>query len=190
MPDVVALGAAGALGAVLVLWAIGATRRLRALAGGLRRAFGSAERLFAQRERRAIEIVRIATAAMKHERETLSAVRLAVRAHRAARTVAARRPGEPGTLAAMVDANAALQAAIARLLALTEAYPELKQDARVAQAGAALADLDAQMVAARQSYNEAAAAHNDALRRWPARSIALALNMHAAGLLPEERAKA
>ena len=92
-----------------------------------------------------------------HERGTLEAV------------VAARNAalGANGP-AAQAQAEGQLGAALGRLLALTEAYPELKANQNFLQLQAELSDIENKIAAARRFFNNAVAEYNAAIQSVPA----------------------
>jgi LemA protein len=92
-----------------------------------------------------------------HERGTLEAV---VAARNAA--VGANGP------AAQAQAEGQLGAALGRLLALTEAYPELKANQNFLQLQAELSDIENKIAAARRFFNNAVAEYNAAIQSVPA----------------------
>jgi LemA protein len=61
-----------------------------------------------------------------------------------------------------------LGAAIGRLLALAEAYPELKANQNFLQLQAELSDLENKIAAARRFFNNAVAEYNSAIQQIPA----------------------
>ena len=84
-----------------------------------------------------------------HERETLDAV---VKA----RTAAIAAQGTPGQAAA----EGQLSGALGRLIAISEAYPDLKANANFTQLQGQLSDIEDKIAAARRFYNNAAAEYN------------------------------
>ena len=65
---------------------------------------------------------------MQHERETLEAVISARNQAIAGLQAAAARPGDPDAIRKLAGSEAAMDSALGRLLAVVEAYPELKAD--------------------------------------------------------------
>ncbi len=86
-----------------------------------------------------------------HERETLDEVTSA----RAAATSTRIDPSNitPDQIAAMAGAESALTGALGRLLAVAEAYPDLKADQNFAQLQTELTDTENKIQAARRFYN-------------------------------------
>lgn len=96
-----------------------------------------------------------------HEQATFDAV------------IAARNRAEaPGATA---GDEAALSGAVGRLIALAEAYPDLKASANFQQLQGELADVEDKLAAARRAFNSASADYNTAREKFPAVLFAGAL---------------
>ncbi|HHU82695.1 MAG TPA: LemA family protein [Firmicutes bacterium] len=78
-----------------------------------------------------------------------------------------------------VQASAAMESALGRLLAIAEAYPELKADQRFAALQDELAGTENRLSVARLRYNEAVKAYNARIRRLPARIVAGMMGLEA-----------
>lgn len=74
--------------------------------------------------------------------------------------------------AALGDTEHALSRAIAQVLVLQEAYPDLKASANFVQLQRDLVDVEEQLQYARRFYNGAVRDYNDAIQRVPANVIA------------------
>jgi LemA protein len=96
-----------------------------------------------------------------HERATLEAV---VNARNAA--VAASGPGQQAA------AEGALSGALGRLMALAEAYPDLKANTNFQQLQSELADIENKLAAARRFFNNAVSEYNASIQAFPAALIA------------------
>jgi len=92
-----------------------------------------------------------------HERETLDAVIKA-------RNSALAAPDTPGAQAAP---NAELSGAIGRLIALGEAYPDLKANQNFLALQEALSATEGRVAYARQFYNDAVLDYNNKLQQFP-----------------------
>lgn len=99
-----------------------------------------------------------------HERGTLDAV---IQARNNA--VAAKTPGQ------VAAAENQLTGAVRGLLALGEAYPDLKASANFQQLQAELSDLENKIAAARRFFNNAVQEYNTGIQRFPAALFAGAL---------------
>ena len=92
-----------------------------------------------------------------HERDTLDAV---VRARNEA--VAAKGPAQ------QASAEAALNGTLGRLMALGEAYPDLKADENFRQLQTELSETEDKLAAARRFFNNAVSEYNAAIQSFPA----------------------
>ncbi|MBZ4152218.1 LemA family protein, partial [Escherichia fergusonii] len=73
-------------------------------------------------------IVEVARRYLQHEQDTLERVTAARNQARAAADIARSQPTAAGTLGSLALAEGVLDGAMARLMAVVEAYPELKAD--------------------------------------------------------------
>jgi LemA protein len=96
-----------------------------------------------------------------HERETLEAVTQA-----RARAQQAQTPGEAA------QAEGILGAALGRLFAVAEAYPELQADENFRQLQTELAETENRVAVARQVYNDVVLTYNNAVQTFPGLAIA------------------
>lgn len=74
---------------------------------------------------------------------------------------------ETGTVQEMAEANAALNAPLGRLLAIVEAYPELRSNENFLQLQDQLEGTENRISVARQDYNRAVEDFNGTIRRFP-----------------------
>jgi len=100
---------------------------------------------------------------LSYEQETLTRV-IEARNH----AVAAREQGREATIAA----EGMLSAAMGKLFALAEAYPELKSNQNVASLQEELAATENKIAFARQHYNDSAMSLNTAVESFPSNLIA------------------
>src|SRR5215210_1730435 len=92
-----------------------------------------------------------------HERETFEAVTNA-----RARAQSAQGPAEQGA------AEGLLSAALGRLIAVSEAYPELQADENFRQLQDELAQTENRIAVSRQVYNDTVLTYNNAIQTFPA----------------------
>ena len=102
-----------------------------------------------------------------HERETFDAVT-------EARTAAQRAAGP----AQAAQANDLLGGALGRLLAISEAYPQLRASENFLALQQELADIEDKLAAARRYYNQTVYRYNTVLQSFPAVIVAGALGFH------------
>lgn len=73
-----------------------------------------------------------------------------------------------GSISERVPAEAALGAAVMKLMAVAENYPELKADANFRQLQSELSDIENKIAAARRFFNNATSEYNTAIQQFPA----------------------
>ena len=72
-----------------------------------------------------------------------------------------------GSMAEAANADAEMTGALSRLLAIAEAYPELKSNTNFIQLQDELAGTENRIATARRDYNEASRSYNTTIRRFP-----------------------
>ena len=155
------------LGGVLVFWVVGAYNRLVGLRNGIGQAWAKLGEALGQRGAALQPLVAALREPLAAEQGALDAL-LATHAEavRAAAAMASR-PVQASHAQAWVAAEAALAAAASRVMALLEQDSELRAQDPVAALATAWRDGQARLPFARQLFNEAAAAYNDALTLFP-----------------------
>ena len=136
-------------------------------------------------------LVETAKGYLRHERETLEAVIAARQQAVAAESAASQAPGDPAAMGLMQQAEAAFSGAIGRLLAVSEAYPELRADARMAELHEELTSTENRIAFARQHYNDSAERYNVACEAVPSAWVAAPFGFRPAAMFeapPESRA--
>jgi len=98
-----------------------------------RNAFAQIDVQFRRRHDLIPNLVEVAQAYLKHERETLEAVTAARGAAIAGLQAAARNPGDATAVSAFGTAKQGLSGALGRLLAVSETYPNLKANSILMQ---------------------------------------------------------
>jgi LemA protein len=140
---------------------IGAYNRLVALRQNVNEAFADIDVQLKQRQDLIPNLVETVKGYAAHERGTLDEVTQA-------RTAAA----SAGSVEQRAQAETALTGALGRLMAVAEAYPDLKANANFTQLQAELADLENKIAAARRFFNNAVGEYNASIQRFPAVLIA------------------
>lgn len=108
-----------------------------------------------------------------HEREIFTRV-----AEARAGLLGSIRSGDPEQMA---EANATMTGALGRLLAIAEAYPQLRADQSFVRLQDELAGTENRIAVARQDYNQAVREYNTLIRRFPT-----TLTARATGARPRE----
>jgi LemA protein len=145
---------------VLAVLLIGIYNRLVALRQNCNQAFADVDVQLKQRHDLIPNLVETVKGYAAHEAGTLEAV---IQARNAA--VSAERTGDPK---AMGQAEGILGQALGRLIALSEAYPDLKANANFQQLQAELSDIENKLAAARRFFNNAVGEYNTAREQFPA----------------------
>ncbi len=133
-------------------------------------------------------LVEVAKRYMQHERETLEAVIAARAAAVDGLRNAAANVSDPAALAQMASAENTLAGALGRLLAVVEAYPDLKADRTMAQLSEEVTTTENKVAFARQAYNDQVLSYNNARESFPGNLIAGHFNFSAGQLLQIESA--
>jgi LemA protein len=146
-----------AIVAAIILYAIMTYNGLVRLRARAQQAFADVDVQLKQRHDLIPNLVETVKGYAAHERDTLDAV---VRARNEA--VSAHGPAQ------QASAEAALNGSLGRLLALGEAYPELKADANFRQLQTDLSEVEDKLAAARRFFNNAVSEYNAAIESFPA----------------------
>ncbi len=162
MVALVVIGGAVLLGAVLVLWGIGvynALTRGRIAAQG---AFSGIDVELKRRHDLVPNLVNTVKGYAAHEKQTLENV-ISARA-------AAVRPNMG--MEERLQAEQGLSGALGRLMAVAEAYPDLKANQNFLQLQGELSQIENRIAGARGGYNDAAQGFNATARQFPAVIVA------------------
>jgi LemA protein len=130
---------------------------------------------------------------MKHESETLEGVIRARNSAYGASQRAAENAGDPGAMKSLAAAEATLSSGLSRMIALSEAYPDLKASQNMRELTEELTTTENRVAFARQAYNDCVTTYNNAREVFPAVLISGMFGFGPAGLLDviataEERA--
>lgn len=171
------------LAAVLVFWMVGAYNRLVALRTGIGDAFRQVDDLVQRRAAAASTLAAAVRPAMASEQTALDAWLGAQTQARQAADALRARPVMATLAAALASSEAPLAAAGARVMALLDQHPGVLAEPTAAAHLATLRECEARLVFARQLFNEAAQAYNDAVRLFPTRLLARLYGFGTAGRL-------
>jgi LemA protein len=152
--------------ALLVFWLIGAYNKLISLKNQVANAWKQIDVQLKRRHDLIPNLVNTVKGAMQFERETLEAVV-------SARNQAIQVQQAPGTsVAQTAAAESQLTGALSRLLAVVEAYPDLKATGNVAQLQEELTSTENKIAFARQLYNDTATQYNTKQQQFPTNLVA------------------
>jgi LemA protein len=152
---------------VLVAWAIAGYNAFVRLRNRFQNAFAQIEVQLRRRFELIPNLVEATRAYLTHERETLTAVISARAAAVGASERLAARPGGIDEMKAVMAGDAALSDALRRLLAVVEAYPNLKADQTIASLTEELTATENKVAFARQAYNDAVLTYTTKVQLFP-----------------------
>ena len=148
-------------------WAIAVFNRLVALRNRFKNAFAQIDVQLKRRYDLIPNLVEAAKGYLAHERQTLEAVIAARGAAVSAEGRAAAAPGDPAAMRALAQAEGVLGGALGRLLAVFEAYPDLKASQSVSNLQEELSSTENKIAFARQAYNDSVMEFNTQRETFP-----------------------
>lgn len=171
---------------VVALMAIGIYNSLVQLRNRFENAFAQIDVQLKRRYDLIPNLVETAKGYMTHERETLEAVTQARNLAQAAGQRAAQHPGDPAAMNGLNSAEGQLTGALGRLLAVAEAYPDLKANQNMMALQEELTSTENKVAFARQAYNDAVTRYNTRREQFPAVLFSGALGFDEAQLFEIE----
>lgn len=172
--------------AVLAVWAVSIYNRLVNLRNRVGNGFSQIDVQLTRRHDLIPNLVEAVKGYMKHERETLEAVIQARNAASSSLKAAAADPTNGDAIAALAGAESILGGALGRLLAVAEAYPDLKASQNMQQLQEELTSTENRVAFARQAFNDAVMTYNNARENFPNVLIANSFSFSAASFLEIE----
>ncbi|MCZ8131081.1 MAG: LemA family protein [Steroidobacteraceae bacterium] len=180
------------IAAALILFVVSIYNRLVTARNGYRNAFAQIDVQLTRRYDLIPNLVETAKGYLAHERGTLEAVIQARNAAFAGLKGAAADPGNAQALAQLASAEGVLGGALGRLLAVVEAYPDLKANTTMQQLMEELTTTENRVAFARQAYNDAVLGYNNTREVFPNNLVAGTFGFQPAAMLeiesPEKRA--
>ena len=167
---------------IAALFAIGQYNGLVALRNRFKNAFAQIDVQLKRRYDLIPNLVETAKGYIKHERETLEAVTQARNLAQTAGGRAAANPGDPQAMKELSGAESGLTGALGRLLAVAEAYPDLKANQNMMQLTEELTSTENKVAFARQAYNDSVMSYNTQREVFPTNIIAGMFQFQAAEL--------
>jgi len=176
---------------VFGMWGVGIYNGLVTARNAFRNAFAQIDVQLQRRFDLIPNLVETAKAYMSHERETLEAVVAARSAAQSGLAAAKANPGDPAAMAQMAAAQGQLNTGLGRLLAVAEAYPDLKANQNMMQLTEELTSTENKVAFARQAYNDSVMAFNNKREVFPSSLLAGMFNFGPAALLdiPADKAE-
>ena len=176
---------------VVGLWGVGIYNGLVTARNAFKNAFAQIDVQLQRRFELIPNLVETAKGYMSHERETLEAVVAARAAAQSGLSAAKANPGDPAAMAQLAAAQGQLNAGLGRLLAVAEAYPDLKANQNMMQLTEELTTTENKVAFARQAYNDSVMAFNNKREVFPSSLLAGMFNFAPAALLdiPADKAE-
>lgn len=167
----------------IALWGVGIYNGLVTARNAFRNAFAQIDVQLQRRFDLIPNLVEVARKYMAHERETLEAVIAARSAAQSGLAAAKANPGDPAAMAELAAAQGQLSAGLGRLLAVAEAYPDLKANQNMMQLTEELTSTENKVAFARQAFNDAVMGYNNRREVFPSSVVAGMFNFAPAALL-------
>ena len=177
--------------AVVFFYAIGIYNSLINLRNRVKNAFAQIDVQLTRRHDLIPNLVESVKGYMKHERETLEAVVNARNNAVSSLDAAKADPANAAAIQQLGESEGALGAALGRLFALSEAYPDLKANQNMMQFQEELTSTENKVAFSRQAFNDAVLNYNNKAENFPNNVIAGMFNFALASFLeiesPEKR---
>ncbi|MBR5204945.1 MAG: LemA family protein [Bacteroidaceae bacterium] len=156
--------------AVLAIWGVSSYNGLVKMDESVNTAWSNVENQYQRRADLIPNLVNTVKGYAAHEKETLEAV-MAARSKATQMTIDADNL-TPEKLQAYQKAQGEIGSALGRLLAITEAYPDLKANENFKELQAQLEGTENRISVERRNFNEIARSYNTAIRTFPRTLIA------------------
>ena len=153
--------------AAVAFWGVGIYNGLVTARNAYKNAFAQIDVQLQRRFDLIPNLVEVARKYMAHERETLEAVIAARSAAQSGLSAAKANPGDPEAMAQLAAAQGQLNAGLGRLLAVAEAYPDLKANQNMMQLTEELTSTENKVAFARQAFNDAVMGYNNKREAFP-----------------------
>ena len=156
--------------AVLAIWGVSSYNGLVKMDESVNTAWSNVENQYQRRADLIPNLVNTVKGYAAHEKETLEAV-MSARSKATQMTIDADNL-TPEKLQAYQKAQGEIGSALGRLLAITEAYPDLKANENFKELQAQLEGTENRISVERRNFNETARSYNTAIRTFPRTLIA------------------
>ena len=155
------------LAVIVIFFLVGIYNRLVALSNRFNNAFAQIDVQLKRRYDLIPNLVETAKGYIKHERETLEAVIAARNQAYSASQKAAANPADAVAMQSLVQAEGQMAGVLGRLMAVAEAYPDLKANQNMMQLSEELTSTENKISFARQAYNDSVMEYNTARETFP-----------------------
>jgi LemA protein len=153
--------------AVIVMWVVSIYNRLVSLRNLFKNAFAQIDVQLKRRYDLIPNLVETSKGYLKHERNTLEAVIAARNQAYSASQKAAANPADAVAMQGLMQAESQMAGVLGRLMVVAEAYPDLKANQTMQQLMEELTSTENKVSFARQAYNDAVMAYNNARETFP-----------------------
>lgn len=153
-------------------WVIGIYNGLVTLRNRFKNAFSQIDVQLKRRYDLIPNLVETAKGYMAHERDTLEAVIAARNQAASAAEGAAANPGDAGSMQQLAGAEGQLVGALSRLMAVVEAYPDLKANENMSKLMEEITSTENKISFARQAYNDSVMVYNIEREKFPNNFVA------------------
>jgi LemA protein len=157
---------------LVALWAVGAYNGLVANRNEVKNSFAQIDVQLKRRYDLIPNLVETAKGYIKHEHDTLTAVIAARGAAMNAGVAAAANPTDAAAMRQLGSAEGALGGCLQRLMAVAEAYPDLKANENMMQLTEELTSTENKISFARQAFNDAVMRFNNSVEQFPGSILA------------------
>ena len=172
--------------AAIVMFLIGIYNSLINLRNRVKNAFAQIDVQLTRRHDLIPNLVEAVKGYMKHERETLEAVINARNSAVSSLDTAKLDPSNAAAMQQLGESEGALGAALGRLFALSEAYPDLKANQNMIQFQEELTSTENKVAFSRQAFNDAVLNYNNKAENFPNSIVAGMFNFELASFLEIE----
>ena len=153
--------------AAIVVWAIAIYNGLVAMRNRYKNSYAQIDVQLKRRYDLIPNLVEAAKGYLTHERETLEKVIAARGAAMGAAQKAAAAPGDAAAMQGLAQAEGQLGGALGRLMAVFEAYPDLKANQNILLVQEELTSTENKVAFARQAYNDTVMEYNTKRESFP-----------------------
>ncbi|HEX7060770.1 MAG TPA: LemA family protein [Woeseiaceae bacterium] len=173
----------------LIVYAVSIYNNLVNLRNRVKNAFAQIDVQLTRRYDLIPNLVESVKGYMKHERETLEAVIRARNSAVANLDAAKADPANAEAIRRLGESEGTLGAALGRLFALSEAYPDLKANQNMMQFQEELSSTENKVAFSRQAFNDAVMGYNNATQNFPNNIVAGMFRFEDASFLEIESAE-
>jgi LemA protein len=168
---------------VVAFWGVGIYNGLVTARNAFKNAFAQIDVQLQRRFDLIPNLVETVKGYMAHERGTMEAVIAARSAAMSGLSAAKASPGDPAAMAELASSQGALNGALGRLMAVAEAYPDLKANQNMMQLTEELTSTENKVAFARQAFNDSVMTYNNKREVFPSSIFAGMFNFAPAALL-------